>query len=136
MKKTILIFAVAVAAIAGYALGNFFPFRLSEATFVPGVDKGIRGDTQVLITAIMEDRGNPVPNLEIDVAPQPGEPPPGGVALTNEDGVAEFHIQPGNYFIYFNQSNFPRNLKMPEPEPLTVIEGAVNKKEVHFFLLD
>lgn len=132
--KIFTIVIIIMAILTGYILGNIFPFNFSDFYLTPDSEKGIQGNTQLSITAKMEDTNNPVPNLEIDLAQQPGPPPPGGVALTDENGIAKFNVQPGNYFIYFNQNTFPKNLKMPEPEQITVNEGVINEKTILLYL--
>jgi hypothetical protein len=131
MKK---IFIIIIAILLGYVLGNAFPFNFSNLSSESDSEKGIQGNTQLIITAKRADTGDPVSNLEIDFATQPGPPPVGGMALTDENGVAEFNVQPGDYFIYFNQNTFPENLKMPSPEKITVVEGITNKKELFLVL--
>ncbi len=131
MKNLKWVIVIIFVAIFGYILGNILPFKFSS--FTGGSEKGIRGDAQLTITAKMEDTSNVVPNLEIDLAPQPGQPPTGGVAITNESGVAKFNVKPGKYYLYFNQNTFPKNLKMPEPEQITVNE-EVNEKIILLYL--
>jgi hypothetical protein len=88
-----------------------------------------RGDARVEIGLFM-DNGQPVANVEVDLAEKPGPPPKGGVAVTDENGIAVFNVQPGNYFVYFNSGKFPKNLQEPEPQPIQVDKEAVNKKTI------
>ena len=71
---------------------------------------------------------NPLSKIEVDVAEKPGQPPKGGIAVTDEEGIATFNIKPGNYFIYFNNLTFPKNLSVPDPQSITVIEDSINEK--------
>lgn len=73
---------------------------------------------------------NPLSDIEVDLAEKPGQPPKGGVALTDESGVAVFKVRPGSYYIYFNDNTFPKNLKVPELEQIVVKEGVVNDKTI------
>lgn len=133
MKIFISTLVIIVAILAGYILGSFFPFNFSNISFQSDSDKGIQGDAQLIITAKMDNGKNIIPNLEIDLAEEPGgQPPEGGVALTDTSGVAEFNVKPGIYYIYFNDLNFPTNLKNPGPEQITVSEDAPNTKEILF----
>jgi uncharacterized protein YneF (UPF0154 family) len=131
MKKITLILSIVICLVIGYVLGNFFPFDKIFSKIES--EENIQGDTQLTVTAKMAGANTPVPNLEIDLAEEPGPPPVGGIALTDESGIAKFNVQPGTYLIYFNQANFPENLIAPESEQITVSEGAVNKKEIVFF---
>ncbi|SRR3989344_3563408 len=132
-KKTIILILV-VGVVVGYFWGYFFPVNFSGFLSMFSSEQSIQGDVRLLVLAKMKDTGTPVPNLEIDLAPKPGSPPLGGVGITDGNGVAEFNVRPGNYFIYYNQKYFPRNLIMPEPEQITVTEGAVNNKTILFIL--
>lgn len=122
--KIVKILVVITIFLLGYALGNFLPFSgFGEQ------EKGIAGTAKLEVT-ILAENNKPVANLEVDVAEKPGPPKLGGTAETNENGVATFNIQPGNYFIYFNSGNFPQNLKEGEPRPIQVIEGSVSKTTI------
>lgn len=101
-------------------------FNLPKPTFL---DKGIEGKTELKVTLLMDNNvKNPVSSIEVDVAPKPGQPPKGGVAITNEEGVASFKIKPGSYFVYFNNLTFPKNLSIPEPQAITVTADMINEK--------
>jgi len=132
MKKTILILSILICLFIGYVLGSIFPLDVSKFSLSSGSEENIQGNTQLVITAKMAETNTPVSNLEIDLAKEPGPPPVGGIALTDENGIAKFNVQPGTYFIYFNQANFPKNLIVPESEQVTVSESAVNEKEIVF----
>ena len=73
------------------------------------------------------ENGSPLANIEVDIAEIPGPPLSGGASFTNENGIATFQIEPGDYFIFFNSNNFPEDFNEPEPEAITVKEGSLNK---------
>ncbi|MDD5071923.1 MAG: hypothetical protein PHQ42_04285 [Patescibacteria group bacterium] len=134
MKKTTLILTVIICLVAGYALGNFFPLnifarsQLSSQFNLPILeDKGIQGDARLEVILKMDD-GRPLNNVEVDVAEEPGPPPIGGVAISDDNGLAVFDIKSGNYFIFFNDNNFPKNVKNPEAQAVEVKAGEVNQK--------
>lgn len=134
MKKLILI--AVIFLLAGYVLGSFFPVNLGgsgeerrEFSLPQLIKRGIEGDAQVEIILLM-DTGTPLANVEVDLAEEPGPPPIGGVSLTDENGIAVFNVKPGNYFVFFNDINFPQNLKTPEAQPIEVKEGIVNQKTI------
>ena len=120
--KVILIFAI---FILGYIVGNLIPwsgFSFSGAESIDGAAK--------LEVTLQMDSGQPVADVEVDLAEKPGPPKRGGVAPTNENGVATFSVQPGNYVIYFNSGSFPKNLQEPEPQPIQLSEENVSKKTI------
>lgn len=123
--KIVKILAVIVVFILGYALGNFLPF----SGFNNNSGTGIIGSAKLEV-AILNENNSPVPDLEVDLAEKPGAPKRGGAVTTNQNGIATFNVQPGNYFIYFNSGNFPQNLKEGEPRSVQVVEGSVNKATV------
>lgn len=124
--KFILIFLVALAIF--YVGAILLGVNLPKPAFL---DKGIEGNAELKVTLAMDNNvQNPLPNVEVDLAEKPGNPPKGGVAITNELGVATFKVKPGTYFIFFNDLTFPKNLKVPEVQEITVIEGAANKKTI------
>lgn len=125
MKNLKLILPLAVALIAGYIIGNMLPF---SGFALPG--KSIEGSAKLEVKLVL-DNGTPLSKIEVDVAEKTGSPPKGGVAVTNENGVASFSIKPGNYVIYFNLGTFPKNLDWPQGGPetnITVSEGSANEK--------
>jgi len=90
----------------------------------------IKGDAVLEVTLLMNNNSrDPLGKIEVDVAEKPGPPPEGGIAITDESGIATFRIKPGVYFIYFNNSNFPKNLSTPEPSSVVVTEG-INTKTI------
>jgi hypothetical protein len=122
--KFIVIFLVAAMII--YAGGIFLGFNLPKPDFL---DKGIEGEGVLKVTLLMDNNvKNPLPNIEVDVAKKPGPSPRGGIAATDEAGVATFKIKPGSYYIFFNNSTFPKNLEMPQPVQITVSKETVSEK--------
>lgn len=124
MKVLKIVFPLILVFVVGYALGNLLPFSgFGEQ------GKGITGTAKLEVT-ILAENNKPVANLEVDVAEKPGPPKIGGTAETNENGVATFNIQPGNFFIYFNSGNFPQSSKEPSPQQIQVGEGSVSKTTI------
>jgi hypothetical protein len=122
--KFVLIFLAAGAVF--YFVAIFLGFNLPKPALM---ERGIEGNAELKVTLLMDNNvRNPLPNIEVDLAEKPGQPPKGGVAITNEQGVATFKVKPGSYFIYFNEVSFPKNLSAPEPQAVTVAEGSVNEK--------
>lgn len=110
-----------------YVGAIFLGFNLPKPAFLE--DKGIEGNSELKVTLLMDNNvKNPLPNIEVDVAEKPGQPPKGGIAITNEEGIATFKVKPGSYFIYFNDDTFPKNLDTPEPQPINVTEEAISEK--------
>jgi hypothetical protein len=124
MKYVGLILAIIVALLAGYVFGNIVPFEgFSDA------EKGISGDTNLTVKLVSEDE-KPLSNIEVDVGEKSGPPTEGGSVVTNEQGIAVFALKPGNYVIFFNMTNFPKNLDFPQgmPEtPVLVSSGTINE---------
>ena len=122
--KFVVVLLVIVALL--YGGGIVLGFDLPKPAFL---DQGIGGSAELKVTLLMDNNlKNPLANIEVDVAKKLGPPPKGGVAVTDESGVATFKIKPGNYYLYFNHASFPKNLAVPESQPITVTEGAVNQK--------
>lgn len=135
MKKSSFV-PVIIALVLGYVLGSIFPLNLFGSDQVRHPfdlsvmeDRGIEGDARLEVVLVM-DNGRLLDNVEVDLAEAPGQPPIGGVALSDENGVAVFDVKPGNYFIFFNDVNFPQNVQTVEPIPVEVKEGEVNRIEV------
>ncbi len=124
MNKLKLVLTVVLVFIAGYAVGNFLPF--SGFSFSSMFAKDIRGSDTLEVKLIM-DNGLPLENVEVDLGEQAGPPAKGGMAVTNNDGVATFLVRPGNYVIFFNTNNFPKNVNMPELQQVVVEQGEINK---------
>jgi len=136
MKKAILALTIVVCLMAGYLLGNFFPINVFNSgkngqPFNPFVneEKGIEGEARLEVL-LLTDNGRPLDNVEVDLAEEPGPPPVGGVSLSNKEGIAIFDVKPGNYFIFFNASNFPKNIEYPEPRAVEVLEDQVNQETI------
>ena len=126
MKILKFFLAFIISLIIFYAAAIMLGLDLPKPAFL---NKGIEGNAELSVTLLMNNNvKNPIPNTEVDVAEKPGQPPKGGVAITNESGVATFKIKPGNYYIYFNENSFPKNLAIPESQQITVVEGKVNEK--------
>jgi len=134
MKKLgIIVVIVVLLLILGYVLRGHLPFSSSPGPSSELTsEQEIQGDTQVKIRALIMETDEPIPDLEIDLATQPGIPLVGGVVTTDENGIAEFSVQPDTYYVYFNSSNFPENLIMPEPEKVIVKEGDLNERDILF----
>lgn len=123
--KVVLIF---IAAVAIFYVGAMFLGFVPKPAFL---DQGIAGNAELKVTLLMDNNvKNPLPNIEVDVAVKPGQPPKGGVAMTDQSGTATFKIKPGTYSIFFNENSFPKNLKVPELVQITVSEGVTNEKTV------
>lgn len=92
----------------------------------------IVGETELRVKLLTENQ-EPVAGIEVDVGERAGgQPPKGGIAETDDKGVAIFFIKPGNYFIYFNALKFPKNLQQPKGGnvPVIVEAGQINQKTV------
>lgn len=128
MKK-ILIGLAAILVLIGLYVGAIFAgFNLPKPAFL---DKSIVGDTELKVTLLMDNNvRNPLDRVEVDLGPKPGPPAKGGVATTDQQGVATFMVKPGDYYIYFNDLTFPKNLSVPQPVAVTVIEGQLNQKTI------
>lgn len=128
MKKVLIVILAVIILLAAYAGAILAGFNLPKPAFL---DKGIEGDTEVSVTLLMDNNSkDPLANIEVDIGKKPGPPPKGGVAITNQVGIATFKIKPGDYVIYFNDLTFPSNLAVPETQPITVTEGDANVKTI------
>ncbi len=77
------------------------------------------GNVKITIT----QSGKPVANLEVDFAQKPGAQEY-YMKQTDKSGIALLEGMPaGNYFIYFNQSNFPVSLGEPPTKTATIVSG-------------
>lgn len=122
--KFILIFLL--IGVVFYFSAIFLGFNLPKPPFL---EKGIEGNSKLQVTLLMDNNvKNPLPNIEVDLAEKPGKPPSGGVAMTDESGVANFKVKPGTYFIYFNDLSFPKNLAVPQPQQITVSDEKISEK--------
>lgn len=126
MKALMLVVLAVVAVVVLYAGAIFAGLNVPKPAFL---DTGIAGNAELKVTLLMDNNvKNSLANVEVDVAEKPGPPPKGGVAVTDEQGVATFKIKPGNYVIYFNEASFPKNLAVPQLQQITVSEGEANAK--------
>lgn len=124
--KFVLIFIA--AAVVFYIAAILLGADLPKPAFL---DKGIEGNAQLNVTLLMDNNvKNPISDVEVDLAEKPGQPPKGGVAVTNEQGIATFKVKPGNYVIFFNDNTFPKNLKVPGLVQVEVKEGITNEKVI------
>ncbi len=121
MKNLGVIVTVIVALLVGYAAGNVVPFT---GFAIPG--KSIEGNAKLEVKLVL-DNGTPLTKIEVDLGETTGPPPKGGVAVTNENGIATFNVKPGSYVIYFNVGTFPKNLDWPQGGPETKIQVEENK---------
>jgi len=120
MMKIIKVLAFSIVLLfIGYIVGSFFPI---------GSLFNISGDVKLQVTVLREDK-SPVPNIEVDVAKIPGPPPASGIGHTNGNGVANFEIKPGDYYLFFNADNFPTDL-VTELRPIAVKKGELNQETV------
>jgi hypothetical protein len=126
--KNKIIFSIVIILVfaAGYFLGNIIPFNFSFG------QKNIRGDAELRVL-VLRDNNQPVRNLEVDLAEEPGAPPEGGTAETDENGIATFFVKPGIYYIYFNMGNFPGDLQpLEQGSQLAKVEsGTINLETVN-----
>jgi hypothetical protein len=122
-KIKIIIFLIIFTGL-GYLLGNFFPFYSGQNS-----DESIQEEV-LLEVAIVTEEGNPLPNVEVDVAKKIGPPPLGGIVLSDSRGIAVFNLKPGDYFIFFNSNNFPEGFKYPDSRSISVREGMSNKQTI------
>ncbi len=122
--KFVLIFIIVLVVL--YVGAILLGVNLPKPAFL---DNGIEGNAGLKVTLLMNNNlRNPVNKVEVDVAKKPGQPPKGGVAATDESGVAVFKIKPGIYYIYFNDVTFPKNLAVPEARQVTVDENSVKEE--------
>jgi hypothetical protein len=126
--KIFIFFVLSAVLITTLYIGAIFAgFNLPKPSFLE--DKGIAGDATLKVTLLMDNNlRNPLSKIEVDVAKEPGPPPKGGIAYTDEQGVATFNIKPGEYYIYFNTLNFPKNLSVPREQAVTVAPNAIAEK--------
>ena len=128
MKIAKLFLILLVLGVLLYLGAVYLGFNLPIPSFM---EDNIEGDAQLTVTLLMDNNVNdPLANIEVNLAPEPGKPPKGGVALTDDKGVATFNIKPGDYYIYFNELSFPKNLVMPETSAINVAENVTNEKTI------
>lgn len=124
MKKILTVIAY---LLIGYLVGSYFPLR----GFLGGSSNGpsISGSAELQVTVLRPD-SSPATGVEVDVATKIGQPGEGGMVETDGSGVATFHIQPGTYYIFFNDTNFPNDLLHKDTPQVTVAEGSTTKQTV------
>jgi flagellar basal body-associated protein FliL len=121
--KNKLIIIIIILALALVAVVGYFMFFQSTNT------ADIKGDAELKVT-VVSSGGSPVAGLEIDLGAKSGPPPQGGVAITDQAGVASFSVKPGKYAIYFNTAAFPGNLVVPRETPFEVVAGKSNEAKI------
>jgi hypothetical protein len=113
-----------VVLVAAYFGATFLGFNLPKPAFLTD---SISGSAVLEVRLLMDNNvQDPVARVEVDLAEEPGPPPDGGVATTDQTGTATFNVKPGEYVIYFNDSNFPENLSAPATQPVTVTQEGPN----------
>jgi hypothetical protein len=111
-----------------YAGAILLGFNLPRPGFL---NPGIEGEVVLKVTLLMDNNvRNPLDRIEVDVAKNPGPPPKGGVAVTDETGTATFKLKPSSYYIFFNDNSFPKNLAVPALEEITVVEGVGSERTI------
>lgn len=123
MKRLLIAVIIVIIFFGGYVLGSYLPIT----GFSVLKDQGISGQAKLEVK-LLTVNGLPLSDVEIDLGKQPGPPAKGGVALTNEKGIATFNIQPGDYVIFFNSNSFPQNMMIPELVRVAVNDGVLNEK--------
>jgi hypothetical protein len=127
LTKILKLVLIALFILVVYVAAILLGFNLPKPAFL---DNGIEGKAELQVTLLMNNNvRNPLANIEVDVAEKPGPPPKGGVAATDENGIATFKIKPGDYYIYFNDNSFPGNLAVPAPKQVTVVEDKITTKQ-------
>lgn len=125
MKIISKLFIALILFCAGYLLGSYFP--LKGFIFMRSVNPSIFGQAELQVTVLHPDR-TPAVGLEVDIATEVGKVLEGGHVNTDARGVAAFNIQPGNYYIFFNAINFPKNLEYRDTPQVTVSESKTANK--------
>jgi len=125
MKKIWITALVIIGLLTGYAVGNLIPSRGFNL-----FEKSIVGDTKLEVRLVL-DNGAPLSRIEVDIGEKSGPPAKGGIAVTDENGIAAFSVIPGNYVVYFNTVSFPKNLIIPENDiNVQVRENILNIKTI------
>ncbi len=127
MKVFVITIIAVILLVLGYFVAIYAGVDLPKPKFL---EKSIEGSATLEVKLLMDNRVNPVTQTEVDLSEKPGFPPRGGVAVTNESGIATFKVKPGTYYIYFNENTFPKNLKVPELEQVIIKEGVANEKTI------
>lgn len=134
MTKTSII--VIVFLVVGYLLGNFVPLRnfSSGDQNNPATDNQKNDNTKttsvpsgkgVLEVTVKNSSNQPMVGIEIDVGFRPGPPESWGVKEANTNGTANFELDPGNYYVYFNTNRFPSGYKIQPEQKVNIQEGQI-----------
>ena len=136
MTKKLIIIAV-ISLVVGYLLGNFVPLqnfsggnRCRQPEQQRGKTASIPRGKGILEVTVENSSNQPMVGIEIDVAVQPGPPEDWGTKEANVNGVANFELNPGSYYVYFNTSRFPSGYKIPPPQKVDVQEGQVESVRI------
>jgi hypothetical protein len=143
MKK-VLIFIVILVILAGLGYFGFKFFWPASKNTSGGPPKTVQLcdiDSQTcgvvpksanpgILQITIANEGKPVGNLEVDVGVKPGATKY-YMGLTDTGGVISVDgIPAGNYFIYFNNGNFPVEFGNPPLVPVSVLAGQTTKKSI------
>lgn len=134
MTKTSII--VIVFLVIGYLLGNFVPLRNFSSRDQGNPATYNKEDESTKITSVPSGKGalevtvknssnQPMVGIEIDVAVRPGPPESWGVKEANINGTANFELDPGNYYVYFNMNRFPSGYKIQPEQKVNIQEGQI-----------
>lgn len=127
MAKTSII--VIVFFVLGYALGNFVPLQKfstnTQDTANTGEVARISDGKGLLAVTVRDSSNQPVIGIEIDVAVQPGPPESWGAKEADTNGTANFELNPGTYYVFFNANRFPSGYVFPSSEKVNIEEGQI-----------
>lgn len=135
MKKLLIIFIFAVIGLAaGYFLGNIFPFKndIEEDTSSNSEVSNIPENKGRLIVTIKNADNEAIIGIEVDVAVQPGPPEEWGVKEADTEGVVEYDLEPGMYYVFFNMNRFPGEYSIQPEKKVTITAGE--QEEMVFIL--
>lgn len=124
MRHLSLALASVAFLVIGYVIGSFLPLSGFQHS-----GDSIVGDAELRIHVVTDD-GTAVTGLEVDLAETMGPPPEGGYAVSDGNGVATFHVKPGEYLAYFNSNTFPQYLEMIDSYPVSVEDGVANEATI------
>ena len=68
--------------------------------------------------------------IEIDVAVKPGPPESWGIKEANVNGVADFELDPGDYYVYFNTNRFPSGYKIQPEQKVSIQKGQTKNIKI------
>jgi len=128
MKVLKFVFIAIVFFFLGYVVGNLFPSGIiSQIGPFIGISGTIEGDVELKVT-VLDDKKNPVSNLEVDLDKKVPPSPFTFLAVdTDENGVATFFLKPGTYYVFFNANNFPKEFQIPRTQTVNVRSGQENE---------